>query len=257
MTHGKRRAAPLEAALPKREARTHSSQGGSDRDSGPAGIWALLPFKGAAGAKRRLAPALDPTEREGLVLAMVRDVLDALVGSRLLAGIVIVSRAPVAAQLAAEFGAEVFADSAADLTGAVVEAGEHVATSRGATGTLFVPGDVPLVTAAEIDTVLHGHSTVTLVPDANDIGTNAAASSPANAFEYLFDGKSFKPHIASARRADLEPRVVRLPGFGLDVDTIDELRALAAKAQETRTNDFLRRSGLAKRVAQATPLHSA
>ena len=129
--------------------------------------------------------------------------------------------------------------------------------SRGATGTLFVPGDVPLVTAAEIDTVLHGHSTVTLVPDANDIGTNAAASSPANAFEYLFDGKSFKPHIASARRADLEPRVVRLPGFGLDVDTIDELRALAAKAQETRTNDFLRRSGIAKRVAQATPLHSA
>ncbi|MYE23381.1 MAG: hypothetical protein F4Y01_05500 [Gammaproteobacteria bacterium] len=59
-----------------------------------AGIWALLPFKGAAGAKKRLAPALDPTEREGLVLAMVRDVLDALVGSRLLAGTVIVSRAP-------------------------------------------------------------------------------------------------------------------------------------------------------------------
>ena len=233
-----------------------SSQGGHP-PTARTGIWALLPFKGAAGAKKRLAPVLDPTEREGLVLAMVRDVLDALVGSRLLAGIAIVSRAPVAAQLAAEFGVEVFADNATDLSGAVVEAGEHVARNRGATGTLFVPGDVPLVTAAEVDTVLRGHSSVTLVPDANDIGTNAAASSPANAFEYLFDGKSFKPHIASARRAGLEPRVVRLPGFGLDVDTIDELRTLAAKAQGTRTIDFLRRSGIAERVAQASRLHSA
>ncbi|MDE0007959.1 MAG: hypothetical protein OXS50_06750, partial [Gammaproteobacteria bacterium] len=73
-----------------------SSQSKRRAPQGHAGVWALLPFKGAAGAKKRLAPALDPTEREGLVLAMVRDVLDALVGSRLLAGIVIVSRAPVA-----------------------------------------------------------------------------------------------------------------------------------------------------------------
>ena len=138
-------------------------------------MWAVLPFKGAAGAKKRLAPALDPQEREGLVLAMVRDVLDALVGSRLLAGVVIVSRAPVAAQLAREFGVEALADTAGDLSGAVVQAGEHVARSRGTTGTLFIPGDVPLVTAREIDTVLDAHTEVTLVPDANDIGTNAAA----------------------------------------------------------------------------------
>ena len=237
-----------------------SSQSKRRAPQGHAGVWALLPFKGAAGAKKRLAPALDPTEREGLVLAMVRDVLDALVGSRLLAGIVIVSRAPVAAQRAPGFGVEVFADSATDLSGAVVEAGEYVARSRGATGTLFVPGDVPLVTPAEIDTVLQGHTTVTLVPDANDIGTNAAACSPPNAFEYLFDGKSFKPHIASARRAGLEPRVVRLPGFGLDVDTIDELRAVAARARGTRTGDYLQRSGIAERVARRSdylPLQSA
>jgi len=212
-------------------------------------IWALLPFKGAGGAKKRLAPVLGPEEREDLVLAMVRDVLDALVQSRLLAGVVIVSRAPVAVQLADEFGVEVFADSASDLSGAVVQAGEHVAQACGGSGTLFIPGDVPLVTSAEIDTVLQAHTEVTLVPDANDIGTNAAASSPPNAFEYLFDGKSFKPHIASARRAGLEPEVVRLPGFGLDVDTIDELRAVAAKAHGTRTGVYLQRSGIAERVA--------
>ena len=211
-------------------------------------VWALLPFKGATGAKKRLAPVLDATEREGLVLAMVRDVLGSLTRSRLLAGVVIVSRSGVAAELAEEFGVRVYADRAADLTGAVVEAGQHVGEQLGATGTLFVPGDVPLITPAEVDAILAPHAAVTLVPDGNDVGTNAAASSPPNAFEYLFDGKSFKPHIASARRAGLEPAVVRLPGFALDVDTVDELRLLAARCEGGHTGEFLARSGVGERT---------
>lgn len=211
-------------------------------------VWALLPFKGASGAKKRLAPVLDESEREGLVLAMVRDVLRSLTESRLLGGVVIVSRSGVAAELAEEFGVRVFADGAADLSGAVVEAGEHVGDRLGATGTLFVPGDVPLITPGEVDAILDAHDSVTLVPDGNDVGTNAAASSPPNAFEYLFDGKSFRPHIASARRAGLEPAIVRLPGFALDVDTVDELRLLAARSEGGRTGEFLARSGIGERV---------
>ena len=213
------------------------------------GIWALLPFKGAAGAKRRLSPVLSAAEREGLVLAMVRDVLDALTRSDRLAGVLLVSRAGVAAALADEFGVDVFADSADDLSGAVVEAGAYVQAERGASGTLFVPGDVPLIAPADIAAVLDGHDRVTLVPDANDVGTNAAASSPPNAFEYLFDGKSFKPHIASARRAGIAARVVRRAAFGLDVDTVAELAAVGARAAGTRTGRFLRGSGIGARLA--------
>ena len=88
------------------------------------------------------------------------------------------------------------------------------------------------------------HDRVTLVPDAYDVGTNAAASSPPNAFEYLFDGKSFKPHIASARRAGIEARIVRRAAFGLDVDTIAELIEVAALAKGTRTGTFLDASGV-------------
>jgi len=91
---------------------------------------------------------------------------------------------------------------------------------------------------------------VTLVPDANDIGTNAAASSPVNAFEYLFDGKSFKPHIASARRAGIEPRIVRRAAFGLDVDTVGELAEVATRALGTRTGALLESSGIRARLAK-------
>ena len=209
-------------------------------------IWALLPFKGAAGAKRRLAGTLSEAEREGLVLAMVRDVLEALANAPL-AAVVLASQDGIAAELAEEFGCDVFRDTASDLSGAVVQASAYAA-AHGATGTLFVPGDVPLVQPADIAAVLDGHERVTLVPDAHDVGTNAAASSPPNAFEYLFDGKSFKPHIASAARAGIEARVVRRPAFGLDVDTVAELAAVARHGGGTRTGKFLYASGIAERL---------
>ena len=215
-----------------------------------SGIWALLPFKGAVGAKRRLASVLGEAEREGLVLAMLRDVLDALTASTSLAGVVVVSADATAARLAAEFGAEVYADSASDLSGAVREASAYVGRARSASGTLFVPGDVPLIEPADVDAVLVGHERVTLVPDARDIGTNAAASSPPNAFEYLFDGKSFKPHVASAARAGIEARIVRRTAFGLDVDTVAELAEVAERAAGTLTGTFLDRSGVRDRLAQ-------
>ena len=210
-------------------------------------MWALLPFKGAADAKQRLASVLSEAERAALAMAMVRDVLAALANTPMLAGIVLASRDAAAAELAAEVGAEVFPDTAGDLSGAVAQASDYAAR-RGASGTLFVPGDVPLVEPLDIAAVLNGHQRVTLVPDANDLGTNAAASSPPNAFEYLFDGKSFKPHIASAARAGIKARVVRRPAFGLDVDTVEELAAVAARATGTRTAGFLAASGIADRL---------
>ena len=214
-------------------------------------IWALVPFKGTAGAKRRLHPVLSETERQWLVAAMVRDVLSALAQSKALAGVLLVSRDPFARTLANEFGTEVFADQASDLSGAVVEASVYLQTRCAASGTLFVPGDVPLIGAADVDAILEGHRQVTLVPDANDIGTNAAASTPPNAFDYLFDGKSFKPHIAAAKRAGIEARVVRNQAFGLDIDTVAELTVAANSASGTRTGAFLAASGIAGRLGRA------
>ena len=182
---------------------------------------------------------------------MARDVLGALVASDVLGGVVVVSRDEAGARLAAEFGAEVFADAAADLAGAVAEASDHVRTRSAVSGTLFVPGDVPLIGSQDIAAILDGHRQVTVVPDASDIGTNALACSPPNAFDYVFDGKSFKPHLAAAARAGLEPRVVRRPAFGIDVDTVAELAAVAAQAAaSSHTGVFLRTSGIAERLSR-------
>ena len=212
------------------------------------GVWALVPFK-AAGAKRRLTALLSADERQGLARAMLRDVLAALSACPDLDGVLLVSRDADAPALAGEFGAKAFADSAADLSGAVTEAGAFAARRLCAGTTLFVPGDVPLIRPPDVAAVLRGHQRVTVVPDHNDVGTNAAASSPPNAFEYLFDGKSFKPHLAAAARAGITARVVRRRAFGLDVDTAAELAAVAAARCRTRTAGFL----AARRITARLP----
>ena len=211
-------------------------------------MWALVPFKGPEGAKGRLAPTLTETERRELSLAMIRDVLAALAASRL-DGVLIVSRALVARDLAREFAVEVFEETVRGLTGAVTEASKHVA-ARGGTGTLIVHGDVPLLTPAEVAVVVDGHRDITLVPDRHDIGTNCIAATPPNAMRYQFDGTSFAPHQAHARAAGIEPRVVRLPGLGLDIDTLEALRDFSERPGDTRTGLYLRESGLAQRLAE-------
>ena len=191
-----------------------------------AGIWALVPFKGATGAKRRLEPVLNETDRETLVFAMVRDVLDVLTRCRSLGGILLVSRDSSAFQLAEEFGIDVFEDAASDLSGAVVQASDYAGNKRAAVGTLFVPGDVPLIQPQDVDAVLDGHEHVTLVPDANDIGTNAAVSSPPNAFEYL--GFRRRP----TRRHQLAEE------FGIDVfeDAASDLSGAVVQASDYAGN---------------------
>ena len=211
-------------------------------------MWAVVPFKGSLGAKGRLAAHLSADERHELVTHMLDDVLSALTDSRLLAGVMVVSRAPEASGFARRHGVELYADKADDLSGAVVEAGHHLITTYDATGTFFVPGDVPLITGGEVDIAVQSHADVTILPDRNDLGTNGLLSSPPNAFQYLFDGKSFKPHHREATEAGYQPRVLRLPGFGLDIDTISELNALAREDRDIASLRFLKKSGIASRL---------
>ena len=122
---------------------------------------------------------LDAAERRALMLAMARDVLTALSGSRRLAGILIVSRSPEADALAESYGALRFVESpGADLPGALEEAALHVAERHGAGGIFVVPADVPLISATEIDTLLDAHRGVTILPDGDKVGTNGLICSP-------------------------------------------------------------------------------
>ncbi len=218
-------------------------------------IWAVVPIKGFDAAKQRLALVFPEEFRRELAALMVEDVLDALFRSRHLAGILAVTQDTAAAALARRYGAEIrMAGADAGHTAAVMSGAGFLAGQG--RGMLSLPGDIPGVTAQEIDMLLATHRDApastpafTIVPSHDRRGSNAIVATPPDAVPLAYGDDSFLPHLDAARRQQIEPRIVTLPGIALDVDTPADLLALAARDWPTRTHRFLRSSPVFAAVA--------
>lgn len=214
-------------------------------------MWAVLPAKNLVDAKQRLADALSPPERQQLfriMYAHVLSVLDAVPG---LAGIAVVTCDPDAADIAASHGARLITEPQNHGQTAAVERAAAVLAGDGVRGILTIPGDAPLITAAEVETVLDAHRgspAMTIVPAHDRRGSNCIAVSPPDLIPFSFGNDSFQPHLAAARDRGIEPTILPLPGLGLDIDTPEDLRALLDRPGETPIHDFLSSSGIADRL---------
>jgi 2-phospho-L-lactate guanylyltransferase len=218
-------------------------------------MWAVLPAKDLVDAKTRLADALSPAERRLLFRTMYEDVLAALSLATSLHGIAVVTRDPEAVAVAESYGARLISEPENQGQTAAIERAAAMLRADGAKGMVTIPGDTPLVTAAEIETVLAAHSAMaamTIVPAHDHRGSNCIAVSPPGLIRFSFGNDSFQPHLAAARKIGIEPRILDLPGIGLDIDTPDDLRVLIERGGDTRTQAYLASSGIAARL-QETP----
>jgi len=195
-----------------------------------------VPVKDLTHAKQRLMSVLSPDERGGLARAMLRDVLRALAGARV-ERVWVVTRDAAAQAIARELGAEPLSEAENRGHTAAVALAQAEATRRGARGFLTVPGDVPCVTADELGQIIEGvrEGAPVFVPSRSGLGTNGVALAPPDAMPLTFGEPSFARHLATARQRGLEPRVLSLPGLGLDVDTPEDLTALLAEQNTTET----------------------
>ena len=210
-------------------------------------IWAVVPVKDTAAAKQRLAPALPPRMRRELALAMLEDVLSALAQARGLAGRLLVTVDPAARDLASRCGVQCIEDGACEgHTGAVMAAARRLA-AEGRGAMLTLPGDIPLVTAAEIDALVAAHReasrppmpSFTIAPSHDEMGSNAILLSPPDAVTLRFGDDSFRPHLAAARAVGIEPIVVNLPGIALDIDNPTDLAHFSHLGSRTRAGLWL------------------
>jgi 2-phospho-L-lactate guanylyltransferase len=216
-------------------------------------ILAAVPVKDLVNAKQRLMRVLDASERRQLARAMLADVLRALAGAGL-DRVWVVTREPEVAAIARGLGAEPLAE--ADNRGhtAAVAIAQADAARLGADAFLTIPGDVPCVTASEIRAlvdVLGGPPAAVFAPSRSGLGTNGALLAPPAAMPLRFGEPSFDNHLGSARSLGLVPRVVRLPGLGLDVDAPEDLAALLAEGVATESGRLVAGWRLSARPATA------
>ncbi|MCC6889263.1 MAG: 2-phospho-L-lactate guanylyltransferase [Hyphomicrobiales bacterium] len=214
-------------------------------------IWVLIPVKETAGAKARLGHAVPSHLRQGLALAMLEDVLNAVSGVHAIAGLVVVTVDSAATALARRYGARIITDGAARGHSGAVNTAAGILQREGKRGFLQMPLDIPLVSSQEIATIVamyREEPCFVIAPSNDELGSNGILVSPPTAVPLTFGDNSFFPHLRAAQACGVSPQVVRLHGFGLDIDRPDDLYAFAKLRSNTCTQAYLDRHRLAGNV---------
>lgn len=195
----------------------------------------IIPVKRFGAAKHRLLETLDRQRRAALVKAMLADVLDAVARAQLVERVVVVTGEGRAERIALRRSQrmttplEVMRDPRDTGHSEAATLGIVRAKALGAQCVALLPGDCPLLDPAELDTALGRmrRGRVAVVPDRHDTGTNALLLSPPDAIAPAFGPESCARHRDRARRAGHEVAIEPLGSLGLDVDTPDDLAAMA------------------------------
>ena len=220
------------------------------------GLWAVVPVKELGRAKERLAPLLPTGLREALMLAMLEDVLAALSQTPGLAGLAVATVDPKGGRLGARYGARLIEVGARNGHTGAVAAAARLLTEERCRGMLTLPGDIPLVTPAEINALVEAHCSApsfTIAPSRDERGSNAVICSPPDAVPLRFGEDSFFPHLQAAETRRIRPTVLRLPGVALDVDTPEDLAAFAALPSPTRARAVLAENDMLNASASVRP----
>jgi 2-phospho-L-lactate guanylyltransferase len=220
---------------------------------------AVVPIKTLTAAKQRLSGALASGARQSLAQAMFSDVLAALRRSQRVDEIVIVTSDVVANAVAHGPHTTVLPDEVQDGQSAATLIAIRFATAADYERVVLVPGDTPLLDAVELDALLDRCEAdglqVGIVADRHGTGTNALVLTPPEAILPSFGPGSLNRHVGAAIGNDLAYRVEHAPSLAHDVDTPEDLAALADALQGARTV-APRTRGTLRQLDRSGALHS-
>jgi len=221
---------------------------------------AIIPVKRFGQAKQRLLDHVDRPQRADLVKAMLADVLAAVTSVPSVERVIVVTGEGRAERIAlhqakrATTPIEVLRDPDDRGHSEAATLGIIRAIALGAGCSAMLPGDCPLLDAAELDAALSrmDDRRVAVIPDRHGSGTNGLLLSPADAIGPAFGPDSHARHLERAERAGYTAVTESLGSMALDLDTredLDELaRTLAAQpARAPRTAEAIARLGLASK----------
>jgi 2-phospho-L-lactate guanylyltransferase len=207
-------------------------------DTRPA---AVVPVKTLAASKSRLSPHLGQDGVERLAVAMLEDVLEALLASVGLSRVAVVTPDENVADAATRAGAEALLRDDPGLNSAIDAAAAALAPGP-EDGLLVVLGDVAGIERADVEALLAAAPAtgVALAPS-SDGGTAALLRRPAGVIAAAFGPDSAKRHRERAEAAGVDFEEVPLRSLALDLDEPEDLDAfLSREGGGRRTRALLR-----------------
>lgn len=194
-------------------------------------LFAVVPVKGLAVGKSRLAGTLKSGDRARLNAVLFQRVLESAFGCREIANVIVVSPDDDALARAVSAGAMALRETGVGGLNGALEEARDLALAGGAGSLLVLPSDLPQAGPGDLRRLfaaLPRDSGIAIAPDAQGDGTNALLLRPAGAIPFCFGPGSFRRHVAAARAARLPCRVVRRRALAFDVDEPADLARLDA-----------------------------
>ena len=200
---------------------------------------ALVPVKSLAASKSRLLPHLGFETARQLSVAMLADVLEALLAVPELTRVAVVTPDDGVAEAARNAGAEALVRDDPGLNPSIEAGARALADPDGAL--LVVLGDVAGARAEDVAALIEAtpERGVALAPS-SDGGTTALVRRPPDVIAAGFGPESAKRHGALADAAGVPCIELPLPSLALDLDEPEDLeRFLATKGAGRRTRALL------------------
>lgn len=204
---------------------------------------AIVPVKRLADTKSRLLSQLAQEERESFSLAMLTDVIAALLAAESVDRVVVVTPDEGVGAAARAAGAEALVRDDPGLNPAL-DAGAR-ALEVGDEPVLVVLGDVAGALASDIDVLSEALEApgVALAPS-SDGGTSALLRSPYDVIPSCFGADSAKRHREAAARRGVAYREIPLPSLALDLDVPEDVEHfLRTQGGGEQTRAALKRLG--------------
>ncbi len=203
-----------------------------------SGLAVVIPVRGRHGGKSRLAPVLDPLDRDELVRSMARHVLSVVEETIVDGPIFLVTRDPDLDWLATDLASRVEVvhqpETRQGLNPAI-DLGREAALERRAERLLVLSADLPLLRSADVERMVESVAPVAIGSDRFDEGTNALLLGTPGVmagFRFQFGVNSSQLHECESKRLGVASAPVQTGGIGLDLDTPDDWAMLSAEARE-------------------------
>jgi 2-phospho-L-lactate/phosphoenolpyruvate guanylyltransferase len=202
----------------------------------PATLWTIVPVRGLAAGKSRLAPVLNQAERATLNRELLERTL-AVVNewSGAPQRTIVVSSCPHALALARKTGAMAVREGTRAVgQNRAASLGVTRAAAQGALHFLVVSCDLPYLGTGALRALVSasgGGKQVVLAPDKAGTGTNAVLVGAGADFQFAFGPASLMAHQGIARRVGLAVSLVQREDLQFDLDTPVDLARWRTKAR--------------------------
>lgn len=214
-------------------------------------VVAVLVIKGFVGAKSRLAPLLNATERAAFARAMFDDVF-ATVRDSDVDEIVVVSPDTEALRAARLRGAKCIPEAFPQGMNAAFQRSLDYCSGVGADILVCVPCDIPLLEERDLRYVMQRAESgprVVLSPSTGSAGTSLLVLNPPDAIPFHFEEDSYLLHVQEAEKRKIPVVIYDKPSASVDVDEPRDLDVVLTSEKDDETKRFLERLGIARRLA--------